>query len=45
MSSCRPTTVLENSLIIAVRLSEDDLTHFAKFELLHAGHAARAIAP
>ena len=34
MTSCRPTTVLENSLIIAVRLSEDDLTHFAKFELL-----------
>ena len=30
--------VLENSLIIAVLLSEDDLLHFATFELLHASH-------
>jgi hypothetical protein len=38
MSSCCPTTVLENSLVIAVLLSEDDLTHLATFELLHASH-------
>jgi hypothetical protein len=38
MSSCRLATVLENSLIIALLLSEDDLMHFATFELFRASH-------
>jgi hypothetical protein len=38
MSSYRLTAILENSLVIAALLSEDDLTHFVTFELLHASH-------
>jgi hypothetical protein len=38
MTSCRRITVLGNSLIIAVLLSEDGLMHFGTFELLHSSH-------
>jgi hypothetical protein len=41
MTSCRPATVLENSLIIAVLLSERDPVHFATFEVPHAFDGGR----